>query len=461
MGSSVDLDPRLESLLRSAADRAATPLSPRHRGVELASALAMSCAIAALATWLPAGREISWATAALLLALLTLASRVRFTVGAFTGAPTQPFVVAAFLLLPPAAGVAVFLLADVLMRVPDYLRRRTHPDHLLLHFGDAWPALGPALVLGLLAPGEPELSVWPVVALALVAQIAIETVAFEARAWLAHGMPPRLGLREAAISFCVDGALAPIGLVVAIVAAGEPAALLTVLPLVGLLAVLARERERRLEHVVALSDAYRGTALLMGEMLESEDPYTGGEHTWGVVTLVLRVGDQLGLGARERRHLEFTALLHDVGKLRTPPEILNKPGALTEEEWEIVRRHPVDGQRMLERIGGMLADVGLGVRAHHERWDGGGYPDGIAGEAIPLAARIVCVCDAFNAMTTNRPYRAAMPAEDALAELRACAGTQFDPAIVDAIEAIGAARSASGEVVRGVLARLETSSQIA
>jgi HD-GYP domain-containing protein (c-di-GMP phosphodiesterase class II) len=193
----------------------------------------------------------------------------------------------------------------------------------------------------------------------------------------------------------------------------------------------------------------------MGEMLESDDPYTGGEHTWGVVALVLRVGDQMGLGPHDRRHLEFTALLHDVGKLRTPPEILNKPGGLTEEEWAIVRRHPVDGERMLERIGGMLAEVGLSVRAHHERWDGGGYPDGIAGEAIPVAARIVCVCDAFNAMTTNRPYRPAMPVEDALAELRACAGTQFDPEVVAALEAVGPSRPAPAGAAPGVLARAE------
>ena len=164
----------------------------------------------------------------------------------------------------------------------------------------------------------------------------------------------------------------------------------------------------------------------MGEMLESEDPYTGGEHTWGVVSLVLRVGDEL-----------------------------HKPGPLTDEEWAIVRRHPVAGQRMLERIGGMLADVGESVRAHHERWDGGGYPDGIAGEAIPPAARIVCVYDAFNAMTTNRSYRPAMPVADALAELRACSGTQFDPSLVDAIERVRPGR-ADHSAARGVLARLET-----
>ena len=97
----------------------------------------------------------------------------------------------------------------------------------------------------------------------------------------------------------------------------------------------------------------------------------------------------------------------------------------------------------------MLAEVGASVRAHHERWDGGGYPDGIAGEAIPLAARIVCVCDAFSAMTTNRPYRPAMPAAAALAELRACAGTQFDPVVVDALEAVGpAARPARSSRAR-------------
>jgi HD-GYP domain-containing protein (c-di-GMP phosphodiesterase class II) len=142
------------------------------------------------------------------------------------------------------------------------------------------------------------------------------------------------------------------------------------------------------------------------------------------------------MDAREQRSLEFGALLHDIGKLRTPTEMLNKPGSLTDAEWEIVRRHPVDGQEMLTRIGGALADVGVVVRAHHERWDGSGYPDALAGRAIPLAARIICASDSFSAMTTTRSYRAAMPVEDALAELRRCAGSRFDPAVVDAIVAV-------------------------
>ena len=171
-------------------------------------------------------------------------------------------------------------------------------------------------------------------------------------------------------------------------------------------------------------------------MLESDDPYTGGEHSKGVVALALAVGAELEMDAREQRALEFGSLLHDIGKLRTPNEIINKPGKLTEAEWEIVRRHPADGQAMLDRVGGVLAEVGVVVRAHHERWDGGGYPDGLAGQGIPLAARIICACDAYSAMTTTRSYREAMPVEDALAELRRCAGSQFDPAVVDAIVAV-------------------------
>jgi response regulator RpfG family c-di-GMP phosphodiesterase len=219
---------------------------------------------------------------------------------------------------------------------------------------------------------------------------------------------------------------------VATFAVWEPLALLLALPLTGLLLVARRDRSRRLEDTEARADGYRGTALLMGDMLELGD-MAGGDEAWGPVALVLEVGDALGLDAPERRQLEFAALLHDIGKLRVPREILDKDGGLTEEEWAIVRRHPVEGERMLERAGGMLAEIAPAVRAHHERWDGRGYPDGLEATEIPLAARIIAACDAFHAMTTTRPYRPAMPAEDALMELRACAGRQFDPDVVDAI----------------------------
>jgi HD-GYP domain-containing protein (c-di-GMP phosphodiesterase class II) len=145
--------------------------------------------------------------------------------------------------------------------------------------------------------------------------------------------------------------------------------------------------------------------------------------------------------------VEFGALLHDVGKIGVPKEIVNKPGPLSDDEWDVMRRHTITGQRMLDRVGGALQDVGAVVRASHERWDGSGYPDGLAGEEIPIAARIVCAADAFSAMTTDRPYRAARDREYAIGELRAQTGLQFDPAVVAAtltvIERYGLPRRAT------------------
>src|SRR2546421_39461 len=125
------------------------------------------------------------------------------------------------------------------------------------------------------------------------------------------------------------------------------------------------------------------------------------------------------------------AELHDVGKLAIPDSILNKPGPLDQEEWAFMRRHTLIGERIVASAVSLREAAPI-VRATHERWDGAGYPDGVGGEQIPLAARIIAVCDAFDAMVTTRPYRIGMSPEDALAELRRCAGTQFDPAVVDA-----------------------------
>jgi HD-GYP domain-containing protein (c-di-GMP phosphodiesterase class II) len=137
----------------------------------------------------------------------------------------------------------------------------------------------------------------------------------------------------------------------------------------------------------------------------------------------------MGLDAHERRNVEFGALLHDIGKIAVPKEIINKPGALTDEEWVVIKTHTVEGERMLGRVGGVLGEVGSIVRSSHERWDGSGYPDGLAGDEIPLESCIVSCCDAFDAMTTDRSYRTAMPLERALAELAAGAGTQFHPRV--------------------------------
>ena len=239
-------------------------------------------------------------------------------------------------------------------------------------------------------------------------------------------------LRALAWVYLIDFGLAPTGLAVAFASAESPAGVLLALPLVALLGVFARERKVRIDHELELRDAYRGTAFLLGDVVEADDSYTG-EHSRDVVALTLAVVDELGLSARERRDAEFAALLHDVGKVRVPNEIINKPGPLTAEERKIVERHTIDGERMLHRVGGLLGEIGRIVRSCHERFDGTGYPDGLAGEEIPLLARIVSACDAFNAMTSDRSYRKALPLDEAVAELRRTSGTQFDPRVVDAL----------------------------
>jgi HD-GYP domain-containing protein (c-di-GMP phosphodiesterase class II) len=239
-------------------------------------------------------------------------------------------------------------------------------------------------------------------------------------------------LRECRWVYMVDLALAAPALAIGFAAWDRPWIVLLVLPLMALMAVFARERQARMDYVLELSHAYRGTALVLGDVVEADDAYTG-RHSEAVVDLAVEVAAEMRLSRGARRNIEFAALLHDVGKIAVPNAIINKPGPLDDEEWEIMRLHTIAGQEMLDQIGGFMRDVGAIVRASHERFDGGGYPDGLLGEQIPLEARVVCCCDAFNAMTTDRSYRRGRSEIEALIELRRCSGTQFDPAVVDAV----------------------------
>jgi len=234
--------------------------------------------------------------------------------------------------------------------------------------------------------------------------------------------------------YAIDLALSPLGLAVAFCASAvnSQLAILMVMPLFGVLQFFSKERRERLQQMALLSDAYQGTALLLGDVVEADDSYTG-QHCKSVVRLALDVATELRLDSERKRHVEFGALLHDVGKIAVPKEIINKPGKLDEREWAVVKMHTVEGQRMLERIGGFMRDVGIIVRSSHERWDGSGYPDGLRGEEIPLEARIIAICDAMNAMTTTRSYREAMPLDVAREELERCSGSQFDPRVVSAL----------------------------
>lgn len=176
--------------------------------------------------------------------------------------------------------------------------------------------------------------------------------------------------------------------------------------------------------------------------LESKDPITR-EHVVRVSDLSVEVGQALGVRAGDLHVLGLSALLHDVGKLAVPDAILNKPGALDSEEMATIRLHPITGQTLVSRSRA-LAPLGPIIRGHHERVDGAGYPDGLTGDRIPLLARVVSVCDAFDAMTNTRQYRTGMKVDRALAILQEHSGSQWDPVVIAALTTVVAGRGAAG-----------------
>jgi HD-GYP domain-containing protein (c-di-GMP phosphodiesterase class II) len=155
-------------------------------------------------------------------------------------------------------------------------------------------------------------------------------------------------------------------------------------------------------------------------------------HAHRLVHLAEAIGHKLKHSEEELRLLRLATILHDIGKIGIPDAILNKPGSLTDEEWSIMRTHPEIGRQILEELGGVFHQLAQIVVAHHERWDGRGYPHGWAEEAIPLNARILTVVDSYDAMTSYRPYREPMPVSQARKELQRCSGSQFDPSVVAA-----------------------------
>jgi putative nucleotidyltransferase with HDIG domain len=401
----------------------------------LAEVLTGGCFVLATAVvWLvqPPG-TFAVLPATLSILLFVLAMRVRFDTPLGFTVPTQMAFVPLLFALPAAVVPLATMLAVGLARLPDVLTREVPLSRLVQSAGNSWFAVGPALVFAV-AGVQPWRASAGLLVLALGAQFLVDFVASCARYWLGRGASLASQLGDVWI-YGVDAALAPVGLVVAEQMHRSTIAVLSLLPLLGLLYVFARERHLRMQGLLELNSAYRGTALLLGDVVAADDGYTG-DHSKGVVRLSLEVADQLELAAEQRRNLEFAALLHDVGKIAVPKGIINKPGKLSPEEWTIIKTHTLEGQKMLDRVGGFMREVGLIIRSHHERWDGTGYPDGLAGERIPLEARIIACCDTWNAMRTDRSYRRALSHSAALNELEAVAGTQLDPRVTATLVAI-------------------------
>jgi putative nucleotidyltransferase with HDIG domain len=423
--------PNLEDqeLLAGTFARVSSTLSPRARLTEALIGVGLAAAVASI--WLlrpPHTFELLPAGASLL--VLGLATRVRFDTPFGFTVPLQLGFVPLLFAMPLALVPIAVVLALMTAGLPDVLAGRTPPSRLLMTVGNAWFAIGPVAVFAV-AHTQPANASAGLLLGALGAQFTVDFIVSVIRDLAERSATVLAQLRETWV-YAVDAALSGIALVVAEDIHATPLAALAPVPLLGLLAVFARERRERLEGTIELSEAYRGTARVLGDVLEADDGYTG-EHSKSVVALALEVGAQFQLSNDQRRNLEFGALLHDIGKIAIPKEIINKPGKLSPQEWTIIRTHTLEGQKMLDHVGGFMRHVGLIVRSHHERWDGDGYPDGLVRDAIPIEARIITCCDSWNAMRTSRPYRKALSHETARAELEANAGKQFDASVVRAL----------------------------
>ncbi len=193
----------------------------------------------------------------------------------------------------------------------------------------------------------------------------------------------------------------------------------------------------------SLINNFYGILRSLVNALEAKDPYTG-KHSERVTHWAVRLAQEMSINGTQVEILKTVGYLHDIGKIGMPDEILNKPAALTREEYEIVKKHPVIGESIIRDLGLGFEERAI-IRHHHERWDGKGYPDGLASEDIPLLARIVAVADAFDAMTSKRAYRDSLPVAKAVEEIRVNSGKQFDPMVVEAFLSAMAKRSNRGK----------------
>ncbi|MFE6226265.1 HD-GYP domain-containing protein [Streptomyces sp. NPDC057854] len=413
------------------------PLPRTARAYIVCAALgAGACALPALLPPSPT----PWATAGLLAALYALCelpARCRLLGRAPGGSVPVgagsffPVLLAAALLLPPAAAALAALPGGLLARVgepPAGWRRTWRAAATALA---AWAAAHTAAALGApaaLGPGAPDLplALLPALAASLVFCLALTALDGGIRA-TADGLPLRAAWRG-----LLGRALAPhlvhglAGLMMGVLwrsAHGPAAALLVLLPMYLSCWVFAQYHRERAAH--------QATIRALVQAVDIKDSYTRG-HSERVGHASVLIARELGMDGDRLDTVRFAGILHDVGKLGVPTRVLRKDGPLTPEERRIIELHPEYGHEMIRGIG-FLGEAREAVLHHHERIDGSGYPYGLRGDEIPECARVVAVADAFDAMTSTRTYSRARPVATALAELRRCAGTQFDPRMVDAL----------------------------
>jgi HD-GYP domain-containing protein (c-di-GMP phosphodiesterase class II) len=416
----------------------------------------------AIALFVENERDTNWPLVVALVVGYAVVSRVRFEYGDLYMSAEELVFVPLLFLAPLNLVPLLAALAAVLATLPEYARGEWHRDRWITTIPDTWFCMGPVLVLAAWAPGSPSLDHLPIYLLALAASALADFAWALTRDQLLHGKPLMEVAKNCLGTNRVAATFSAIGFFPALAATDQPLVLLVIGPLVWLLTVFSRDRSERWTATLELHRAYRGTVMLLVDVVEFDDDYTA-EHSRSVVELARGVAQEIGMDKYELQELEFAALLHDVGKIAIPKEILRKPAALTDTEFEVMKTHTIEGQFMLDRIGGLLGRVGEVVRSCHERWDGKGYPDGLRGEEIPLAARVVFVCDAYNAMTTTRPYRAALPHEQAISELVANAGTQFDPEVVGAMLRVvetGVAEAPPTDHIRAMLATAQQRDEV-
>jgi diguanylate cyclase (GGDEF)-like protein len=604
-----------EQFVEEARERVTKPLSGRDRWTSVALGGTFVLTAVALALLLPGHRSFAIVPALLLIGSYAAVSRVEFELGPGSAVPTQLVLVPMLFLLPVSLVPLCVAGGYMLGLLVDQVQGKRHGQRAFVLLSYCWHAVGPAVVLSLFAHGEPRLDDSLVYVAALASQFALDFASSTAREKLAFGVSPRALIPFLGWVYGVDALLAPLALVIASVSVEAPYACLLALPLVGLLALLARDRTRRIDRALELSEAYRGAMrqarsdpltclgnrlawdealergagepghvsvilvdldglklandtrghefgdhllrtlanLIRGSvrtrdlvariggdelgvlMIDTDEagcaavaerirrqlahavvegfPLSAAvghasrptaveaseaardadmrmylekrarapwlfdveelvprgrsdsvenlrgrppvsthavsadacdlllaalrergegleQHLRDVADLAVAVAERLGVPASQLDDVARAAKLHDLGKVAVPDAIVGKEGPLSAEEWEVMRRHPVIGERILVGAPG-LADAAKIVRASHERYDGRGYPDGLSGHEIPLGARILYVCDAYDAMTSDRPYREKMTHSNALAELRANAAAQFDPLVVD------------------------------